>query len=134
MKKIFFNLALTAIVATAGTATALADAQNDALRKGRIHWPSHGPAAKSAPTAKPSSITSFAVDKAQVEESIELKDGSTVYIFKDGKMGMEDKFGRPTYMESGHVMETKDDKQITMNGNEIWRVNGLLHKDHGGGG
>ena len=33
--------------------------------------------------------TAFAVDAAQVEKSIELKDGSTVYIFKDGKMGMD---------------------------------------------
>ena len=77
-------------------------------------------------------VTAYAVDASQVEKSIELKDGSTVYIFKDGKMGMEDKSGRATYMESGHVMETKDGKKIFMNGNEIWRVDELLHKDHRG--
>ena len=75
-------------------------------------------------------VTAYAVDASQVEKSIELKDGSTVYIFKDGKMGMEDKYGRSTYMESGHVMETKDGKKIIMNGNEIWRLDELLHKDH----
>jgi hypothetical protein len=48
-------------------------------------------------------------------------------------MGMEDKFGRATYMESGHVMETKDGKKIIMNGNEIWRVDELLHSNHRGG-
>lgn len=74
--------------------------------------------------------SAFAVDRAQVKDSIDLKDGSTVYIFKDGKMGMEDKFGRATYMESGHVMETKDGKKIIMNGNEIWRVEELLHENH----
>ena len=76
----------------------------------------------------------FASDEARAaaKEVIELKDGSTVYIFKDGKMGMEDKYGRATYMESGHVMETKDGKKIIMNGNEIWRVDELLHKDHRG--
>ena len=47
-------------------------------------------------------------------------------------MGMEDKYGRATYMESGHVMETKDGKKIIMNGNEIWRVDELLHKYHRG--
>ncbi|MDS4016064.1 MAG: periplasmic Cu(I)/Cu(II)-binding protein CopK [Candidatus Accumulibacter sp.] len=73
-----------------------------------------------------------AVDRVQVDKSIELKDGSTVYIFKDGKMGMEDKLGRATYMAPGHVMETKDGKKIIMNGNEIWRVDELLHKDHRG--
>ena len=74
----------------------------------------------------------FASDEARAaaKEVIELKDGSTVYIFKDGKMAMEDKHGRATYMESGHVMETKDGKKIIMNGNEIWRVDELLHKDH----
>lgn len=78
-------------------------------------------------------VSAQAVDRSQVQKSIELKDGSTVYIFKDGKMGMEDKMGRSTYMESGHVMETKDGKKIIMNGNEIWRVEELLHKDHRGG-
>lgn len=77
-------------------------------------------------------VSAQAVDRSQVQKSIELKDGSTVYVFKDGKMGMEDKMGRSTYMESGHVMETKDGKKIIMNGNEIWRVEELLHKDHRG--
>jgi hypothetical protein len=78
-------------------------------------------------------VSAYAVDHTQVKQSIELKDGSTVYIFKDGKMGMEDKVGRATYMESGHVMETKDGKKIIMNGNEIWRVDELLHSNHRGG-
>ena len=77
--------------------------------------------------------SAYAVDMSQVKQSIDLKDGSTVYIFKDGKMGMEDKYGRATYMESGHVMETKDGKKIIMNGNEIWRDDELLHSNHRGG-
>lgn len=77
--------------------------------------------------------SAYAVDMSQVKQSIDLKDGSTVYIFKDGKMGMEDKYGRATYMESGHAMETKDGKKIIMNGNEIWRVDELLHSNHRGG-
>ena len=36
-------------------------------------------------------VSAYAVDASQVQKSIELKDGSTVYIFKDGKMAMEDK-------------------------------------------
>ncbi len=78
-------------------------------------------------------LSAFAVDHSQVQKSIELKDGSTVYIFKDGKMGMEDKFGRATFMAPGHAMETKDGKKIIMNGNEIWRVDELVHRDHRGG-
>lgn len=78
--------------------------------------------------------SAFAVDTSQVEKSIPLKDGSTVYIYKDGKMGMEDKLGRAAYMKPGQVMETKDGKKIVMIGNEIWRVDQLLHKDHNIGG
>jgi len=77
--------------------------------------------------------TAFAVDAAQVEKSIELKDGSTVYIFKDGKMGMEDKLGRAVRMKKDTVMETKDGQKIIMHGDEVMRLDSLLHKDHRGG-
>lgn len=77
--------------------------------------------------------TAFAVDAAQVEKSIELKDGSTVYIFKDGKMGMEDKLGRAVRMKKDTVMEAKDGQKIIMHGDEVMRLDSLLHKDHRGG-
>ena len=76
--------------------------------------------------------TAFAVDAAQVEKSIELKDGSTVYIFKDGKMGMEDKLGRAVRMKKDTVMEAKDGHKIIMHGDEVMRLDSLLHKDHRG--
>lgn len=75
-------------------------------------------------------LSAFAVDQNKVDKSIELKDGSTVYIFKDGKMGMENKFGRVESMKAGHVMETKDGKKIVMIGNEVWRLEELLHGSH----
>ena len=76
--------------------------------------------------------TAFAVDAAQVEKSIELKDGSTVYIFKDGKMGMEDKLGRAVRMKKDTVMEAKDGQKIIMHGDEVMLLDSLLHKDHRG--
>jgi hypothetical protein len=50
------------------------------------------------------SVPAFASDAAReaAERSIELKDGSTVYIFKDGKMGMEDKLGRAMRMKKDY--------------------------------
>lgn len=77
--------------------------------------------------------SAYAVDAAQVEKSIELKDGSTVYIFKDGKMGMEDKMGRAVRMKKDTVMETKDGQKILMHGDEVMRLDNILHKDHRGG-
>lgn len=76
------------------------------------------------------STSAWAADMANVAKSFPLKDGSTVYIFKDGKMGMEDKLGRVMSMKQGQVMETKDGKKIIMTGNEVWRVDELLHAGH----
>lgn len=78
-------------------------------------------------------MSSFAVDTSQVEKSIELKDGSTVYLFKDGKMGMEDKMGKAVRMKEGHVMETKDGQKVIMIGDEVARLESILHTDHRGG-
>jgi hypothetical protein len=66
--------------------------------------------------------TTFAVDLANVAKKFDLKDGSTVYVFKDGKMSMEDKLGRTVGMKPGHVMETRDGQKIIMIGNELARL------------
>ena len=73
-------------------------------------------------------LSAFAVDANQVEKSVQLRNGSTVHVFADGKMGMEDKFGRAISMEPGQVMETKDGGKVVMNGNEIWRVSAWLNR------
>lgn len=71
-------------------------------------------------------LSAFAVDLSNVKQSIPLKDGSTVYVFKDGKMGMEDKLGRPARMKPGQVMETKDGKKLVMVGDEVMRMDSVL--------
>lgn len=77
----------------------------------------------------------FAHDAASAEakQVIELKDGSTLYVFKDGKMAMEDRYGRAARMELGAVMETKDGRQIKMDSDEVARLNSLIIQGHGGG-
>jgi len=57
-----------------------------------------------------------------IVEQYELKDGNTLYVFKGGKMGMEDKKGRAVSMRAGKPMETTDGQKIMMYGNEIWAV------------
>ena len=76
--------------------------------------------------------TAFAVDKGAVDKSFDLKDGSTVYIFKDGKMAMEDKLGRVVPMKPGHVMQTKDGQSILMVGNELARLDWIRKSELGG--
>lgn len=74
-------------------------------------------------------MSAFAVDMSQMQKSVELKDGSVVYIFKNGKMGMEDKNGRPARMKPGVIMETKDGQKIMMVGDEVMRVEALKNQD-----
>ncbi len=71
-------------------------------------------------------VSAFAVDAGKVEKSVELKDGSTVYLFKDGKMAMEDKSGRVVRMKEGHVMETKDGQRVIMIGDEVARLDSVF--------
>ncbi len=59
---------------------------------------------------------------AETTGAIELKDGSTAHIYRDGTMAMEDKTGKPITMPEGTPMETKGGKIIMMKGNEIWRL------------
>lgn len=79
-------------------------------------------------------LSALAADMSQVEKTIELKDGSTVYLFSDGKMGMESNLGKAVTMTEGNVMETKDGQKIVMIGDEFMRVQTILHAQHGQGG
>ena len=65
------------------------------------------------------------------QKSIPLKDGSTVHIFDNGKMAMEDKWGNPASMKPGEVMEDQNGQKITMQGNEVARLNQLLLQRRG---
>ena len=78
-------------------------------------------------------LSAFAVDATYVEKSIELKDGSTLYIFKDGKMGMENKIGHAISMKPGQVMETKDGEKIVMKGTEVARTQNFISEQYPGG-
>lgn len=64
--------------------------------------------------------------QAEAKQVIELKDGSTVYIFKDGKMAMEDRLGRTVNMKEGTMMETKGGQKVNMHGDEVMRLERLL--------
>ncbi len=76
----------------------------------------------------------FAVDMGNVAQKCDLKDGSAVYVFKDGKMAMEDQRGRSVAMKAGHVMETKDGQKIMMVGNELARLEIIKAEKRGGAG
>lgn len=76
----------------------------------------------------------FARDELQqsAPQAVSLKDGSTLYIFKDGKMARETKFGQPLPFKKNEVLETADGRKLTPVGNEVARLDGLLKNGHGG--
>lgn len=59
-----------------------------------------------------------------------LKDGSTLYVFKDGRMAKEDKFGRAVNLTGGEALETRDGRNLTAVGNEVARLDELLSNGH----
>ena len=71
--------------------------------------------------------------RAAAQKTIPMKDGSTLFLFKDGKMAMEDKFGRAVRMKKGVVMEAKDGQKLMMHGDEEMRLDNLLKEGHTGG-
>ncbi len=78
-------------------------------------------------------MSAFAWDDGGIEKSIDLKDGSTVHVFKDGKMGMENPYGHVVSMDEGMVMEAKDGRKIVMKGNETGRLYLALRPEYRGG-
>ncbi len=71
-------------------------------------------------------LSAFGLESIDIENSIPLKDGSTVHIFRDGKMGMESAFGNPVRMDPGTAMEARDGQKITMRGDEVGRLGQIV--------
>ena len=61
---------------------------------------------------------------------INLKDASTLYVFKDGKMAKADKFGRAVYLMHGEVLDAVDGRKLTAVGNEVARLATLQSDGH----
>lgn len=66
----------------------------------------------------------------EARQTIVLKDGSTLYVLKDGKMSMENKYGHPMRMKAGQVMEAKDGQRLIMVGDEVMRLQMLQRQGH----
>lgn len=74
-------------------------------------------------------LAHHAVDRSAVNV-INLKDGATLYVFRDGKMSKADKYNRPVYLKDGEVLEAMDGRKLTAVGNEVARLDSLFSQDH----
>lgn len=58
-----------------------------------------------------------------VQKTVELKDGGTLYVFKDGKMTVCDKYGNPdAKVKAGTSVQTKSGETIVITSNELQRM------------
>jgi len=76
--------------------------------------------------------SAFASDSLanNVDKTYRLKDGGTVFVFKDGKLAMADKFDRAIHVSKGQVLETTDGQKISMTSSESARLDFLLRQGH----
>ena len=79
-------------------------------------------------TLTTAAFSGFAMDNLPIQKSVALKDGSTVHVFKDGKMAMESPSGRAVYMNPNEVMTTKDGQTLVMNGNEVGALQQAIYR------
>lgn len=61
-----------------------------------------------------------AIAEEPLPQTLELKDGSTLYLHPDGTGRMIDQHGKPMKMSDGTEMETKDGRVIKMENKRIW--------------
>lgn len=74
----------------------------------------------------------LAQNLADVARTVPLQDGTSVHIFQDRKMAMEDKLGRTVSMSDGQAMVARDGQQIRMVGNETARLDAIRKIQNGG--
>ena len=60
--------------------------------------------------------------------TIAMQDGSIVYVFKSGKMAVENKMGKAVSTKAGTVLKAEDGSDVTMVGNEVAQLDSLLKK------
>ncbi|GAB3183573.1 CopK family periplasmic copper-binding protein [Hydrogenophaga aquatica] len=74
----------------------------------------------------------FASDAARdaAKEMVPLRDGGTLFVFKDGTMAKQDAYGNAKYIKKGDVLEAADGKKIPVTSNEVARMHALTVKGH----
>lgn len=79
-----------------------------------------------------STASAFAGDvaRATAKEMIPLKNGETLYIFDEGRMALEDAYGRAKYLKKGESLQTADGRTIQTTSNEVALLGYLLQKGH----
>ena len=71
------------------------------------------------------SVMASETARREAKQVVELKDGSTLYIFRDGKMAVEDQYGRAKFVKPNTELEATDGQKFRTEGNEVQRLDSL---------
>ena len=63
------------------------------------------------------------------KQVIALQDGSTAYIFDNGKMAVENKVGEAIVVKPGTILQTANGATVAMVGDEVARLSDLLREN-----
>jgi len=79
-------------------------------------------------------LPAYAGDAARRESKqiINLQDGGTLYVFSDGKMAKENKYGHAEPLRQNTTLQSTDGKTLTVTSNEVARLDYLLREGHRG--
>ncbi|MCP5282941.1 MAG: CopK family periplasmic copper-binding protein [Rhodoferax sp.] len=72
--------------------------------------------------ASPEIASRFAPMSDQTVQGVPLKDGFTLHEYQDGRMAVENPFGRPVRIEAGTMLTAANGASIRMVGDEVARL------------
>ena len=87
-------------------------------------------AVASAATTNPAGSDRFNWNHGNYEKVISLKDGSALHEYRDGKMALENPYGRAVSKPVGQVVTATDGTTITISSNELGRLSQELRIHH----
>ena len=71
---------------------------------------------------------SFHPISAKTVQLIPLQNGFTLHKYEDGKMALENPYGRPMLAQDGQALQAADGSTITMVGNEVARLSAEMRR------
>jgi len=68
--------------------------------------------------------------RREAKQMINLQDGGVLYIFADGKMAKENKYGNAESLLKDSTVQTADGQTLKVTSNEVARLSRLLEAGH----
>jgi hypothetical protein len=78
-----------------------------------------------------SPVYAFHAAQEAARQIVPLADGGSLYVFRDGLMAKEDRYGRAQSVKIGATLESADGRKLVASSNEVARLHVLINEGHG---